>query len=201
MSGQSFLFALLIVKDGYFVTEHYNASLTKYNDYEVRSVSKVITSALVGIAIQRGLIDSVGQPMMDFFLDLATPQLDARAHSITIERLLTMRAGFDFDESADPSDRFNSNTNWLKEAIHFPFISAPGDTFIYATRISNILSGIVTRASGRSSYEFADQNLFESLGIAVRRWDKDPQGIYLGGTGVVFTARDMARIGYVYLMS
>ncbi len=197
--GQPYMFSLLIVRNDFLVLEHYNASLTRYNDYEVRSVSKAVTSALVGIAVQKGFIDSVGQPMMDFFTDLATPQLDPRAYDITIEHLLTMRAGFDFDESADPSGRFNNNTDWLKEAIHLPFKTNPGDAFSYATPIVNILSGILTRSSGMTTREFADQNLFEPLGIAVRRWDRDPQGIYLGGTGMVFTARDLARIGYLYL--
>lgn len=199
MNSHAWMFSLLIVRHGYLAVEQYNNNLSQYNDYEIRSASKSVTSALVGLAIKEGYIDSVGQKMMDFFPEYVTPGMDPRKFDITIEHLLTMTAGFDFNELGDYSQQFNNNTNWLKEAIDLPLKYNPGEKFAYATPMTNILSGIITRATGMSTREFAERYLFTPLNIQVRRWDQDPQGVYLGGTGMVFTARDLARFGYLYL--
>jgi len=190
----------LVVRNGYLVAEHYNSVYGKYSDGDVASVTKSITSALVGIALRERILDSLGQRMLSFFPDFVTPALDPLKQTITIEHLLTMRSGFDFDESQDYSGIYNNNTNWLRVTIELPLRDTPGAVFNYTTPNSHLISGILARASGLNTREFATRDLFVPLGITAGIWVQDPQGYYLGGSGMSFYPRDLARFGYLYIM-
>lgn len=197
--AKSYVYSLLVVKNGHLVVERYNGYYTQYNDFEIRSVSKGFTSALIGIAIREGFIRGVDQKMMEFFPEYDSPNLDPRKREITIEHLLTMKSGLDYIESDDHSGIFNEKTNWLREAINLPQKHNPGERFNYASVNSNILAGIIAKAGKMSAREVAKKHLFGPLMIIDRGWDQDPQGYYLGGTGMYFTPRDLARFGYLYL--
>jgi CubicO group peptidase (beta-lactamase class C family) len=198
IAKNSFIFSFLVVKNDSLVLEYYNGFL-KNNDFEIHSATKSVTSTLIGIAIDRGLIRSVQEKVLSFFPDLDTAGLDPRKRDWTIEQFLTMRSGFDWDETADHTSLFTSSVNWLHTALKLPLRYAPGERFLYATPNSNVLSGILTRSSGMSTYEFAEKYLLEPLRISVRDWLTDPQGIYAGGSGSRYTARDLARLGQLYL--
>jgi CubicO group peptidase (beta-lactamase class C family) len=199
VQSQSFIYSFLIVKNGFLVLELYNGYFTYLNDYDVRSVTKSFISALVGIAVREKYIDSVGQTLLHFFPEYDTPDLDPRKRAITIEHLLTMRAGFDYTDGLDYSVIFNDHSDWMKESVNLPLKFNPGETFSYASIEAHLLSGIVTRASGMSTRDFAQKFLLGPAHIPVRIWDRDPQGYYSGGSGMNFTPRDMARFGYLYL--
>ena len=194
-----FLTSVLVIKNDFLVLEYYAPGTVKDNDFNIQSVSGSFTSALVGIAIERGLVRSVDEPILKFFPSFDTTHIDPRKRAWTLEHLLTMRSGMDWNENEDHSALFNSGTNWVNTALGLPLKDAPGDTFVFATPNANILSAFVTRASGTSTYRFAEQNLLEPLKISVRSWSTDPQGLYLGGTGMRFTPRDLARFGQLYL--
>jgi CubicO group peptidase (beta-lactamase class C family) len=110
-----------------------------------------------------------------------------------------MKSGIDWDETADHTSLYTDNVNWMYTTLKLPLKYAPGERFLYTTPNVNLLSGIITRASGMSTYEFAERYLFTPLKISVRSWLKDPQGVYAGGTGMMFTPRDLARFGQLYL--
>ena len=110
-----------------------------------------------------------------------------------------MRAGFDYVEGNDYSSIYLSHGDWLKTTIELPLRAEPGTQFIYASPVSHLLSGLITKVSGVSTAEFAESYLFAPLEISPRLWDRDPQGIFLGGTGMNFTPRDLARFGVLYL--
>jgi CubicO group peptidase (beta-lactamase class C family) len=196
--ANSFIFSLLVVRNDTLVVEYYSR-FQKDNDFEIASASKSFTSALIGIAIDKGIIRSVQDPVLGFFPDFDTAGLDPRKRSWTLEQFLTMKSGIDWDENADHTSLFTDNVNWMYTTLKLPLKYAPGTQFIYTTPNVNLLSGIITRRSGMSTYDFAEQYLFAPLKISVRAWLKDPQGVYAGGTGMMFTPRDLARFGQLYL--
>ncbi len=191
--------SLLIVKESLLVFEYYRSGFIKENDFDIRSASKSFISALVGIALEKGVLDSLSQPVLSFFPEFDTTGIDPRKRLITLEHLLTMRAGFDYTEGADYSHLYTPTAHWAQVSLSLPLKFDPGSAFSYATIQTHLLSVIVARESGMSTYEFAETHLFEPLGISVRGWYKDPDANYYGGTGMNFTARDFARLGYLYL--
>lgn len=194
-----FLLGLLVIKNDFLVLEYYAPGIVPENDFNVLGISASITSALVGIAIDRRLLQSVSEPVLRFFPSFDTTRIDARKRAWTLEHFLTMRSGMEWNEYENHSTLFNSGTNWINTALGLPLASTPGTTFTYTTPNANILAAIIARVSGSSAYNFAEANFFEPLKIAIRDWSRDPQDLYLGGTGMRFTARDLARIGQLYL--
>ena len=198
IKANSFILSFLVIKNDTLVAEYYNRYQPD-NDYEIHSASKSFTSALMGIAIDKGIIRSTQESVLGFFPDLDTTGVDPRKRSWTLEHFLTMRSGIDWDENADHTSLYTDNVNWMYTTLKLPLKYAPGSQFIYTTPNVNLLSGIITRASGMSTYDFAERYLFTPLKISVRGWLKDPQGVYAGGTGMMFTPRDLARLGQLYL--
>jgi CubicO group peptidase (beta-lactamase class C family) len=196
--ANAFILSFLVIKNDTLVVDYYN-HYQKENDFEIHSAAKSFTSALTGIAIDKGIIRSVQENVLSYFPDFDTTGLDPRKRSWTLEHLLTMRSGIDWDETVDHSALFNDNVNWMYTALRLPLKYAPGERFLYTTPNANLLSGIITRASAMSTYDFAERYLFTPLKISVRSWVRDPQGIYAGGTGMRFTPRDLARFGQLYL--
>jgi CubicO group peptidase (beta-lactamase class C family) len=198
VKANGFFLSLLVIKNDTLVLEYYNR-LQKENDFEIHSASKSFTSALMGIAIDRGIIRSVQENVLGYFPDFDTAGLDPRKRGWTLEQFLTMKSGIDWDETADHTALFTDNVNWMYTTLKLPLKYAPGERFLYTTPNVNLLSGILTRTSGMSTYDFAEKYLFAPLKISVRGWAKDPQGVYAGGTGMMFTPRDLARFGQMYL--
>jgi CubicO group peptidase (beta-lactamase class C family) len=191
--------SFVLVRNAFLVTESYSTLADKYTNAELASVTKSVGSALVGIALREGYLDSLGQKMLDFFPEYVTPILDPRKHDITIEHLLTMRSGFEYTEGDDHSVIFNQGTDWMREAINLPLRNNPGETFNYASVNVHLVSGILTKASHLSTMSFAQQFLFQPLNITALSWPKDPQNYYFLGSGMVLYPRDMARFGYLYV--
>jgi CubicO group peptidase (beta-lactamase class C family) len=199
MGAKNYVQSFLLVRNGYLVAEQYSSPLGRYLHASIASVTKSFVSALVGIALREKYIDSLGQKLVDFFPEYFTPATDPRKRDITLEHLLTMRAGFDYIETQDHSAIFNDGTDWMKESINLRLLYNPGQTFSYASPQAHLLSGILTKATRMSTRDFADKFLFTPLAISEVSWPKDPQGYYFGGSGMEFYPRDLARFGYLYL--
>jgi len=193
-----FLFSFLVLRNDLLVLEYYRA-FQKENDFNIHSAAKSFVSALIGIAIDKGVIRSAQEKVLGYFPDFDTVRMDARKREWTLEHFLTMKSGIDWDEGADHTAQYTENVNWLFTTLKFPLRSSPGVSFNYTTPNVHILSGILTRVSGMSTYDFAEKHLFAPLNISVRYWARDPQGIYIGGTEMAFTPRDLARFGQLYL--
>jgi CubicO group peptidase (beta-lactamase class C family) len=198
MRTTSFLWSFLVVHNDSLILEYYS-SYQKENDFDIHSASKSFTSALVGIAIDRGIVKSVQEKILSYFPDFDTAGLDPRKRDWTLEQFLTMRSGLDWDETADHTALYTDKVNWMYTTLGLPLRYSPGEQFVYTTPNVNLLSGILTRSSGMSTYEFAEKFLFTPLRISVRSWAQDPQGVYTGGAGMTFTPRDLARLGQLYL--
>lgn len=195
----AFILSLLIVRNGYLVSEnyYYPEFYNRNTPWIVRSVTKSFVSALVGIAIEEGFISSVEQKILDYYAEYVTEALDPRKRDITIEDLLTMKSGFPSDRNADAL--FTGQDDFIKDILEMPLMSNPGEEFHYSSVGAHLLSGIITKATGMNTKTFAEKYLCTPLGISIPFWEGDTQGYPYGGSGMDLIPRDMARFGYLYL--
>ncbi len=189
--------SLLVSRRGELIAEYYASGVRAGALHNVKSASKSIIAALVGIALERGLIKSVKEPIVAYFPDLRTDP-DRRKRTITIEDLLTMRSGLE-STSGQNYGAWVKSGNWVRHALRQPIVSEPGSAMEYSTGSSHLLSAILTKVSGTSTWQFAQDALATPLGIRLARWPRDPQGIYFGGNEMLFTPKQMIAVGELYL--
>jgi CubicO group peptidase (beta-lactamase class C family) len=189
--------SLLVSHRGRLAFEYYAAGHHATRLANIKSASKSVISTLVGIAIERGLISGVREPIARWFPELRK-DADPRKQTITIEDLLTMRSGLE-STSGPHYGRWVSSRNWVRHALDRPMVSDPGTSMEYSTGTSHLLSAILTKASGRTTHQFATDVLAKPLGLSLARWPRDPQGIFFGGNEMLMTPRQMATIGELYL--
>jgi CubicO group peptidase (beta-lactamase class C family) len=167
---------------------------------EVRSITKSVMSLLVGIAVDKGQISSLDQTLGQLLGSLgpSNPTMSA----ITVRQLLTMTSGFGGNELASPElyNLWAAAPDQLTYLWDHPLVATPGTQFNYYTPNYYVLSRIVTRASGQSTYAFATSSLFTPLGITgSRTWQTDDSGYYNGGVGLWLSPKDMVAIGNMVL--
>src|SRR5210317_1834236 len=192
-------FSLLIVKNGYLVFEKYYSWGSPEKYAVVHSVTKSVTSALIGIALDKGYLNSVDQKLIEFFPEYITDESDPRKKEISLKHLLTMSAGFRWNDRGPSMRNWYYSSDWVKFAVQLPQENNPGDIFNYNSSTSHLLSVILSKSTKTSTLDFAKQNLFEPLGIQSAYWHQDPQGYYIGGFGLGLSARDLAKFGFLYL--
>ncbi len=192
------LHSLLVSWRGSLIVERYFNGARPTRLANIKSASKSIVSALVGIAIDRGLIAGVRQPIASYFGDLLGPDVEPRKKQITIENLLTMQSGL-----APTSNRnygaWVQSPNWVRYVLGRRLESQPGAGMAYSTGNTHLLSAILTNVSGRSTWEFAQDTLGRPLGFSLAQWPRDPQGVYFGGNDMLLTPRQMVAFGELYL--
>ncbi len=181
-------------------------TFTRERKHCLSSVTKSVTATLLGIAIDRGLISSVDAPVLDFFPEYADLAVGSR-RDITLEHLVTMSAGLEWDEWTYPiGDMRNDITRWfrydgdlLRFVLERPMVADPGTTFTYNGGLTNILGEIIRRASGLRLDAFADTFLFAPLGITDYTWYfMRPDFVYASGD-ISLRPRDVAKLGQLYL--
>ena len=189
--------SLLVSRHGELVLERYFNGAHYKQAANIKSASKSVISALVGIAIARGLIPSVDTPLASFFTELRTTKADPRKQEITIEDLLTMRSGLEPTSNRNYG-RWIASSNWVRYALKRPMVSAPGFGMHYSTGNTHLLSALLTKTTGGSTWQFANEALAKPLGMTLARWPRDPQGIYFGGNDMEMTPRQMMAFGQLY---
>jgi len=196
------LYGLVVIKNGALIAEGY------FNEGSIEQVSgrtsttKSFTSALVGIALDRGCLQSVDQRMIDFFPEFADQITDPRKKQITIEHLLQMRGGYPDEEMVgDYFDImfFQDNWDFVPHLVDFPLSSDPGSEFHYSNLASHLLGVIVTRACGQDLESFAGEHLFSPMDAELYGWQVDDDGYNWGFSEIYVTARNMARFGQTVL--
>ena len=192
------LHSLLVARGGELLVERYFNGASARRTANIKSVSKSVLSALVGIALGQGHLTSVDQTIDEFFPEYLLAAEDPRKREITIEDLLTMRAGLE-STSFRNYGAWVMSRNWVRHALTQPMRSAPGTTRRYSTGNTHLLSAILTKATGLSTWEYAQRHLAEPIGFSLARWPTDPQGIYFGGNDMLFTPRQMLQFGLLYL--
>jgi len=192
------LHSLLVARRSELLLECYFNGASGRRVANIKSASKSVLSSLVGIALGRGDLTSVDQTVGEFFPEYLVSTGDPRKREITIEDLLTMRAGLE-STSFGNYGAWVLSGNWVRHALQRPMQSEPGTTRRYSTGNTHLLSAILTQATGMSTWQFAQRHLAEPLGFSLARWPTDPQGIYFGGNDMLFTPRQMVAFGQLYL--
>ncbi len=185
------LYSLLVSHRGTTILERYFNGRRETTPANVKSVSKSVISALVGIAADRKLL-TLDQTIGTYFPDLPQPKRE-----ITIEHLLTMQSGLESTSNRNYGAWVQS-PNWVRHALARPMLTAPGTQMIYSTGNTHILSAILTRATGKSTWQFAQETLAKPLGFTLAQWVRDPQGVYFGGNEMVMTPKQMLAFGEMY---
>ena len=190
--------SVVTVRDGVIIDEYYAEGYDETSIFPVHSVSKNFTSALVGIAIDEGLISGVDAKLADYLPEAAnTDKAD-----ITLRQLLTHTGGFEWYEWAGRADTFfewRASENWVDYILKRRMIAQPGSTFTYTTGGTHLLTAVLQRVTGEDALEYGRAHIFEPLGMGSVEWGADPQGIMDGGNGLLMTARDAARFGQLFL--
>jgi CubicO group peptidase (beta-lactamase class C family) len=191
------LHSLLVSRRGELVFERYYNGRRAERLANIKSASKSVVSALVGIAIDRKLIPDVSTPIATYFSDLAR-DTDPRKREITVEHLLMMRPGLE-GTSGRNYGAWVTSRNWVRYALSRPMFAAPGEEMEYSTGNTHLLSAILTMATGKSTLQFANDTLATPMGFSLESWPRDPQGIYFGGNDMLLTPRQMMAFGRLYL--
>ena len=152
-------------------------------------------------------IAGVQVPVIDFFEESEVANLDEWKRSMTLQDLLTMRAGIAWDEDTVPyTDPENScagmenSDDWIRFVVNQPMSHQPGTVFVYNSGASELLALIIKKSTGKHVDEYAEEHLFGPLGITGYFWKKTPTGYPDTEGGLYLAAGDLAKIGYLYLM-
>lgn len=191
--------SLLVLKDGLLIAERYYGQGAVDREARVQSVTKSVTSALVGMAIEEGCLPSVDQPILAHFPELEAEVRDPRKREITVRHLLQMRAGYPWEESSQ--ELFDMLYGGFRPhlLVDVPLVRDPGSGMEYSNLTSHFLSVIVSRACDTDLLDFANERLFGPLDIEPGEWIADWEGYRNGHADLHLRARDMARFGQLYL--
>lgn len=207
--------SLLIVKNNKLVVDEYFEGTDQFKQKfpakddvlrPVYSVTKSITSTLIGIAIDKGFISDTNVKIIDLFPEYANLFDAPGKKAITLDHILTMSSGLSWDEGTYPYDDVRSDyrkmitaADSLEFLLSRPQISKPGERFTYNSGGSILLGEVIRRTTGLKANEFAKHHLFEPLGIDLFAWPEFSNGIVQAGGGLWMRSRDMAKIGQLFL--
>lgn len=189
---------VVVVRDGYVVFEQYPQGQGPDSRAEVYSVTKSFASTLAGIAQRKGLLPALDAKILDL-LPGDYANVDARKQAMTLEDVLTMRAGLAWTDDDPTIAAFYSSPDPVQYMLDLPMAAAPGTEFNYCSGCSHLLTTLVTRVTGMKAQDFAQQELLGPLGIEKASWSTGRDGIAFGGWGLSLTAREMAKLGYLFL--
>jgi CubicO group peptidase (beta-lactamase class C family) len=219
--------SLLVVRHGYLVYERYWHGDARTGQ-EAFSVTKSFTGTLVGIALGDHKLKGLNQTVGELLAAHLPADADPRLAKVTVAQLLTMTSGLAGDDGSLGGDfdlllRLLQSRDWVRHILGRKLATRPGATFAYSNAGSHLLSAIVADTTGQSTLAFARARLFAPLGIhaehalqpvnidnasraeaqaydrAAVAWNTDPQGYQTGWSGLKLPARDLAKLGYLYL--
>ena len=192
------LHALIVAYDGTPVIERVFRGPGFDIPVNIKSASKTVIAALVGIAIDRVVLKDAGQTIVPLLGARVPPGLDARVATITLDNLLTMRAGLQRTSGAENYGPWVTSGNWVHYALSRPFEDVPGGAMLYSTGNTHLLSAILTDTTRRTTLDLAREWLGKPLGIAIPSWTRDPQGVYFGGNEMALSPRALLKFGEMY---
>ncbi len=193
--------SLLVIRNGYVVTEAYFHPYTPDTKMHVQSVTKSVIGMLVGKAIGDGAIESEEAKLIDFYPNRIFENPGGKKNAIRLKHLLSMSSGLDCQEfSGGPS--MEQTTGWVQFMLDLPMADKPGKSFGYCNGNAHLLSSILEKTTGMSAREYANRVLFRPLGIPPvdeSDWGGDPQRTTTGGYGLHLRPADLAKLAYLYL--
>ncbi len=197
--------SVLLVKNEQIIIEEYLNGQIPNQRHDLRSTTKSITSILMGIAIDKGFIENVNDPISKYLKTLSpTKNLDERKKKITIKHLLTMSTGLDCNDwdkkSKGQEDKIYKKSNWLQYFLNLSMVNEPGNVSKYCTMGQVLATEIISQASGMTIDKFAKKYLFDLLDINNVSWGHtSKKEIISSGKRLYMTSRDIAKIGQLIL--
>ncbi|MES5939234.1 MULTISPECIES: serine hydrolase [unclassified Bacillus cereus group] len=204
---------VLVVQKGDFIFEQYYNGHGPDDASHIASVTKTIISALIGLCVDKGYIKSVDQRVIEF-----SPEYNVNSSEITVRHLLTMTTPYPFVDWQEPLEELCTQEDWVQYTLNRMGNGGEIGSFKYSSAGAHLLSAIITSVTGKSARDFANEYLFQPLGMReipnynmkafgfddlfgkdVKGWVHDPNGISTGGWGLTLTAKDMAKFGQLYL--
>lgn len=198
------VYSVIILKDGEIVFEKYYRDSHREDVRNVMSVGKSIISALMGIAVQRGIIKGEQERVLDFFPGYLNADSDPNILKIRIKNLLTMTSGLYYlrlaGDSQPVAERRKSSDDWIKYMLDLPVKHPDMNTFCYSNFDADLCAAVIQTTVKTDLYEFAEKYLFSKIGMEVPKWDySDPDGMIPGE--IKLSTRDMAKFGQLYLQN
>lgn len=196
-----------MIYEGYFHGQSHNTA------FNIKSATKSFLSAIAGAAIMRGYLTNLDTsvlnilpeyepniyPLLDSDEQEKRKEIDSLVHSVTMRHLLTMQAGFSWDESTPIVSAYSYSSDRVRFVLELPFSTDPGEQFVYSTGAAHVFGAALSRLIKTDLKTFADSTLFKPAGITVQKWATDTKGRYNGGSEMYLTAQDMMRFGILYL--
>lgn len=200
--------SMLIVKNGKLVHEEYSPYCQRNTLHWMASITKTVTSTLLGIAIDKGFIESVDAKLYELLPSFANHFKDPQKKKIALKHIMTMTSGLEWNEQVSYNNPENSewqmveSEDWMSYVLSKPMRYEPGTTFYYNTGGIHLLSAVLKSVSGLYAHQFAEKYLLHPMGIYAYQWNKDPMGYpCTGGTdgGIGLRTRDIAKFGWLFL--
>ena len=200
--------SMLIVKNGKLVHEVYSPFCQRNTLHWMASITKTITSTLIGIAIDKGFIASADAALHGLLPQYAEDFKDPKKKKIALKHILSMTSGLDWNERVSYNNPLNSewqmveSEDWMRYVVSHPIKDEPGEIFNYNTGGMHLLSAVIKSVSGLYAHQFAEKYLLHPMGIYAYQWNKDPMGFpCTGGTdgGLGLRTRDIAKFGWLFL--
>jgi CubicO group peptidase (beta-lactamase class C family) len=197
--------SVLIVRNGYLVVEAYFFPFQDGFWHIIHSCTKSITSTLIGIAIDQGLIANENERVLDFFPEYNVQNMNQWKEQLTLKHLLMMASGLETRDTWaynwEGLDAMEASSDWAKYVLDLPMLEAPGTRFEYSNGVAYLIGTILQKAAQRSGLDFAHQNLFSHLGIPASHvdWPMSPQDIVTGWGRMRLRPIDMAKFGFLFL--
>jgi hypothetical protein len=196
-SGKS-INSITIIRNGYLVNEAYFYPYQKGVKHALNSCTKSVISALVGIAIHDGKINSIEDKALDYFPGIELANIDEQKRNIKIKDLMTMSAGIKWDFTNNSSTvEMQQSEDWTGFYLNLPMAEKPGNTFNYCNGASHALASILKEATGKDPADLMAEKLH--IGIGDIFWAISPEKVSSGYSGIYMQPDDMARFGYLYL--
>ncbi|MBT2163647.1 serine hydrolase domain-containing protein [Zobellia barbeyronii] len=197
--------SVLLIKNDQLIIEEYFKGHSANEPHDLRSATKSIRSILMGIAIDKGFIENIDDPISKYLKSpKANKNLDERKDKITIKHLLTMSSGLDCNDwdknSKGQEDKIYRKKDWLQYAIDLPMVNEPGTKSNYCSIGTVIVAEIISQSSGLTIDKFAEKHLFSPLGITNVNWGHtSDKKVIPSAKRLYMTSRDMAKIGQMIL--
>lgn len=181
------------------VYAHHAAGAAPNRPANVKSITKSVVSAVVGVLLRDLLLDSVDRRVSDLLPEAFTRRIERSKHAITVEHLLTMTSGLDWLENGHMVRYWLESPDPTAFTLRLPLFHTPGTVFKYSNFAAHLLSAIVTRLTGNTLAAFAERHLFAPLGLAAAGWPALADGFSDGASNLQLRPEDLARFGCLYL--
>jgi CubicO group peptidase (beta-lactamase class C family) len=200
--------SMAIIKNGKLVHDEYSPYCQRNTLHWMASITKTFTSTLIGIAIDKELIESVDSTLFELLPQYAEHFKDPQKKKIALKHIMTMTSGLMWNEQVSYNNPENSewqmveSEDWMSYVVSKSMRSEPGMIFYYNTGGIHLLSAVIKSVSGLYAHQFAEKHLLHPMGIYAYQWNKDPMGYpCTGGTdgGIGLRTRDIAKFGWLFL--